>query len=153
LPVYKIVALAPTQTLAGIENVESGDGLTVIICVVSVEVHPPCATVKVTFLLPAVDQETECGPTKLELLMLAPDPKFQVYVAPVLGAPTKLITEDCPSQTFAGNVKSYTPAAFIVTDVVVVELQEPNETVKLIFLVPPVDHCKEYGPALEPLKT
>ena len=84
--------------------------------------------------------------------MLDPDPKFQVYVAPALGAPTKLITEDCPSQTFVGNVKSCTPAAFINTDAEEVELHEPDETVKLIFLVPPVVHCNEYGPALEPLK-
>jgi hypothetical protein len=76
LPVYKIDALAPTQTVDGIENVDSGDGLTVIDCEVTVEVQPPCATVKVTFLLPAVDQEIVCGPIRVELLVLAPEPKF-----------------------------------------------------------------------------
>jgi hypothetical protein len=76
-----------------------------------------------------------------------------LYVAPALGVPIKLITEDCPTQTFEGDVKSYTPAAFITTDIEEVELHEPVETVRLIFLDPPVVHCNEYGPALEPLKT
>ena len=40
LPVYKIVALSPTQTLAGIENVDSGDGLTIIVCDVTAEEQP-----------------------------------------------------------------------------------------------------------------
>ena len=83
----------------------------------------------------------------------APTPKFQLYVAPKLGVPIKLISDDCPAHTLAGEVKSYTPAAFITTDVEVVELHEEiDETVKLIFLDPTVDHCREYGPALEPLK-
>lgn len=79
--------MAPTQTLAGIENEDSGDALTVINCVVNVEVQPPCATVNVTFLLPALDQETEWGPFKLELIMLAPAPKFHEYVAPGKAVP------------------------------------------------------------------
>ena len=70
--------MAPTQTLAGIENVAVGKALTVITWVVVVELQPPCVTTNDMFLLPALDQETECGPIKLELLVLAPVPKFQV---------------------------------------------------------------------------
>jgi hypothetical protein len=76
-----------------------------------------------------------------------------LYVAPALGVPIKLITEDCPTQTFEGDVKSYSPVAFITTVTEEVELHEPVETIRLIFLDPPVDHCREYGPASEPLIT
>lgn len=82
VPLNVTVALLPAHTGDGFTvKLAVGAAFTVTVAVV-VELHVPEVTVKVTVLEPAVDQLTTCGPAVLAVAGLAPDPKFQLYVAP-----------------------------------------------------------------------
>ena len=104
-------------------------------------------TVNVTFLLPALDQEMVCGPITLELLTLAPIPKFQENVAPGKAVPVYVNVEFDPIHTLDNEFENVdVGAAFILIVLVDVELQVPFATVNETVLDPVLDHETECGP-------
>ncbi len=67
-------------------NEATGAAFTTTVEVV-VLLHVPLVTVKLIVLVPAVDQETLCGPAVEALAGVAPEPKSHTYVAPAAAVP------------------------------------------------------------------
>ncbi len=79
--------------------------------------------------------------------MLAPDPKFQVYVAPGKAVPVYVNVELAPIHKLATVVENVEVGeAFTIIELFVVELHVPLETVNETVLEPELDQETECGP-------
>ena len=96
-----MLALAPTQTLAGRTKGEFGTGFTTTVCVAVAE-HPELVTVKLTVFDPLLPQFTVCGPTPVAVKGEAPNPKFQEYVEPAAAVPVYVTVAFAIAQTVVG---------------------------------------------------
>jgi hypothetical protein len=77
LPVYVVFIFTPSQTEAGMLNVDVGVSFTVTFIVVTEDVNPASVTLKVTTLAPGVDHVIVCGPAPVPGLAVPP-PKFHM---------------------------------------------------------------------------
>ena len=73
-----------------------------------------------------------CGPAVLAVAGVAPDPKFQVYVAPAPAVPVNVAVAFCPAQMLEGIVNAASVAAFIFITWVAVLTQFPEVAVSVM---------------------